>query len=105
MIHKLKVTKKDEEWSGLLKIPDSEVIKQLRIELGKANSYISELENKIKSISKEKPIKKAHVENLNTQITNFKNQLESARKRLLKTTKENDLLQKQLIQYYLKEKE
>jgi hypothetical protein len=41
---------KDKEWSGLLKIPDEEVIKQLRVELGKANSFIEELNYKIRNL-------------------------------------------------------
>jgi len=36
---------KDKEIYGLLKIPDSVIIKELRIEIGKLESYILELEN------------------------------------------------------------
>lgn len=36
---------KDDERHGLLKIPDEVIIKELRVELGKANSYIHELED------------------------------------------------------------
>jgi hypothetical protein len=98
MKHTLKVGKKDQEWSGLLKIPDSEVIKQLRIDLGKANSYIQELECKIKEYDKPKPIKRAHVEHLEKQVETLRNQLLSCRNRLLKFSIENQLLQKQLLE-------
>ena len=40
---------KGEERFGLCKVPDKIVIKQLKIELGKANAYIAELEYKLKN--------------------------------------------------------
>lgn len=46
------VRTKDNENFGLLKIPDQVVIRQLRMELGKANSYIQELEHKILGLNK-----------------------------------------------------
>lgn len=36
--------KDHENYPDLLKVPDSVIIKQLRIELGKSNAYIAELE-------------------------------------------------------------
>jgi hypothetical protein len=38
---------KDDEWSGLLKIPDSILLKEYRIEIGKLKSYITELEESL----------------------------------------------------------
>lgn len=38
---------KDKEWSGLLKIPNEVIIKELRIELGQINSIIDELKYEI----------------------------------------------------------
>lgn len=35
---------KDANWSGLMKIPDDIVIRELRIEIGKQQAYIEELE-------------------------------------------------------------
>lgn len=46
MINYKKKTKYD-----LQNIPDKEIIKHLRIELGKANSYIQELEEKTKQMN------------------------------------------------------
>lgn len=93
---------KDEEWSGLLKIPKEEVIKQLRIELGKSNSYIQELENKLKSIPS-KNIKEAHLKDLKRQIESLTNKLNSTRDSLVKANKQNELLQKQLLKTYKNE--
>ena len=41
---------KDKEREGLLKVPDEVVIKELRIELGKANAMISELQDIVKNL-------------------------------------------------------
>lgn len=43
--------RKDEEIFGLLKIPDKEIIRQLRIELGKATSEIDHLKHLLESDS------------------------------------------------------
>jgi flagellar biosynthesis chaperone FliJ len=53
---KIKIKRKYEEIFDLSKVPDKEIIKILKIELGKSNSYIQELENEIKKLkSKPKP--------------------------------------------------
>lgn len=40
--------RKDDELFGLMKVPDSVIIKELKIELGKANAYIDELKEEIR---------------------------------------------------------
>jgi hypothetical protein len=54
---------KDKAWSGLYKIPAEEVIKELRLELGKSNAYISELEEKIELYESEQHILKSKKDN------------------------------------------
>jgi len=48
--------KDTENYPDLLKVPDSVIIKELRIELGKANSYVDELKHELKNL-KEKNLK------------------------------------------------
>ena len=45
---------KDKEWSGLEKVPDELLIQTLRIELGKQNAYIAELEETVNLKAAEK---------------------------------------------------
>jgi hypothetical protein len=87
---------KDQEWSGLMKVPDYEVIKQLRIKLGKANSYISELEDKIKEYTGRK-IKEERLISLEGRINNLEKELEKSRKECNKVVEHNIRLQKQLF--------
>lgn len=47
-----KITDKGKEIFGLNKIPDKDLLMEARIEIGKLNSYIDELENKISELSK-----------------------------------------------------
>jgi len=84
---------KDKEWSGLLKVPDSEIIKLLRTELGKANAYIQELENTKGDILKlEKKCKK-----LTGKCTSLDNLLINARRRIQDLIISNEALKKQLL--------
>lgn len=47
-----KITDKGKEIFGLNKIPDKNLLREARIEIGKLNSYVDELENKISELSK-----------------------------------------------------
>lgn len=87
---------KDREWTGLLKIPSEEVIKELRIKLGEANSYISELEDKLKDYTGRK-VKEQTFISLEGTIKNLKKQLEQSRKECNKVVEYNIRLQKQLF--------
>lgn len=87
---------KDKEWSGLLKIPSEEVIKELRVELGKANAYIKELEEKLASLSG-KEIKQQSFINLNGRVKNLEKELNASRKECNKVVEHNLRLQKQLF--------
>lgn len=64
--------KDNENHKDLLKVPDAVIIKELRIDLGKANSYISELEFKLKAQRKENTViekeskYKEHIKGLET---------------------------------------
>jgi uncharacterized coiled-coil protein SlyX len=62
---------KDKEWSGLMKIPDEVVIRELRIRLGQQEAYIAELEDKLKEKEYKavKQTKLEHLENLNANLT------------------------------------
>ena len=87
---------KDTEWSGLLKIPSEEVIKELRIELGKANAYIKELEDKLKQLSG-KEIKQQSFICLEGRVKNLEKQLSASRKECNKVVEHNIRMQKILF--------
>lgn len=87
---------KDREWSGLLKIPAEEVIKELRIKLGEANSFISELEDKLKEYTG-RQVKEQTLISLEGRINNLEKQLEKSRKEFNKVVEHNIRLQKQLF--------
>lgn len=87
---------KDREWSGLLKIPAEEVIKELRIKLGEANSFISELEDKLKEYTGRR-VKEQTLISLEGRINNLEKQLEKSRKECNKVVEHNIRLQKQLF--------
>lgn len=87
---------KDREWTGLLKIPSEEVIKELRIKLGQANSYIIELEDKLKDYSR-RQVKEQTFISLEGRIKNLEKQLEQSRKECNKVVEHNLRLQKQLF--------
>lgn len=87
---------KDKEWSGLMKVPDSEIIKQLRIKLGQANSYIAELEDKLKDFS-QKRVKEQTIISLEGRVKNLEKEIEKSRKECNKVVEHNIRLQKQLF--------
>lgn len=87
---------KDKEWSGLMKVPNEEIIKQLRIKLGQANSYISELEEKVKEFTQRK-IKEEALICLEGRVKNLEKELEKSRKECNKAVEQNIRLQKQLF--------
>ncbi len=74
--------KKDREVHGLMKIPEEVVISQLRVELGKANSYIQELEEKLNSLGGLKDIKAKHLDCLERRIKNLEKALEKSKKEI-----------------------
>lgn len=88
---------KDKEWTGLLKIPSEEVIKELRIELGKANAYINELEHRLNSLGGLKEIKAQHLDSLERRIKNLEKKLEKSRKECNEVVAHNLRMQKQLF--------
>jgi peptidoglycan hydrolase CwlO-like protein len=63
--------KRDREVHGLMKIPSEVVISELRQELGKANSMISELQDKLNSLGGLKDIKAQHLDCLERRIKNL----------------------------------
>lgn len=87
---------KDQEWSGLMKVPDYEVIKQLRIKIGQANSYINELEDKLKEYTG-RQVKEQTFISLEGRIKNLEKQLEQSQKECNKVVEHNLRLQKQLF--------
>ena len=87
---------KDKEWTGLLKIPSEEVIKELRIELGKANTYINELEHRLNELNGVR-IKEQKLVCLEGRIKNLEKELEKSRKECNKVVAHNLRMQKQLF--------
>lgn len=87
---------KDSEWTGLLKIPSEEVIKELRIKLGQANSFIIELEDKLKDYTG-RQVKEQTFISLEGRIKNLEKQLKQSRKECNKVVEHNIRLQKQLF--------
>lgn len=93
---------KDTEWSGLEKIPDELLIQTLRVELGKQNAYIVELEEavKLKQSEKEAVIMKMNYKNsmLDKEIEKLKLANKDNLNKVVDLTKRNELLHKQLMQ-------
>ena len=90
---------KDKQWSGLIKVPAEEIIKELRLELGKANAYISELEFKLKEFEELKA-KKENLERLKaleTELSRVKKKLDDTRNRLADSEKVRDHFKKELF--------
>jgi hypothetical protein len=93
---------KDTEWSGLEKIPDELLIQTLRVELGKQNAYVIELEEavKLKQSEKEAVIMKMNYKNsmLDKEIEKLKLANKDNLNKVIDLTKRNELLHKQLMQ-------
>ena len=87
---------KDTEWSGLMKLPDREVIKIIRVKLGQANAYIEELKEELEKNKVKKTYKDA-LEQANNRIENLQKQLDKSRKECNKVVEENIRLKKQLF--------
>lgn len=73
---------KGKEWSGLMKVPDEIVIKQLRKDLGAANAYIEELEDRIKLMECEQKIiaYKKQIGEMLSKLCEYKTKLKWYRK-------------------------
>ena len=88
---------KDSEWSGLEKVPDKEIIKNLRVEIGKLKSYIVGLEYRIAKNAASKSVA-SRIHNLEGEIKNLKkresdtlalhNTIEHLRKEVFRLTKQ-----------------
>ena len=87
---------KDTEWSGLMKVPDREVIKGLRVKLGQANAYIDELKEQLEEMKCRK-VKDTTINQANGRINNLEKELEKSRKECNKVVEENIRLKKQLF--------
>jgi len=82
---------KDNNNYGLEKIPNNEIIKQLRIELGKKESYIQELKHEL-GINIGKKVKSETISQQENRIRNLEKELKSYRmKELMLNGKDNDL--------------
>lgn len=93
---------KDKEWSGLEKVPDELLIQTLRIELGKQNAYIAELEETVnlKAAEKEAVTMKMNykVSTLDKEIEKLNLIVKDQLNKIVDLTKRNELLHKQLMQ-------
>ena len=87
---------KDSEWSGLMKLPDREVIKIIRVKLGQANAYIEELKAELEEMKCRK-VKDTTITQANGRINNLQKELEKSRKECNKVVEENIRLKKQLF--------
>ena len=94
---------KDDEWSGLLKIPAEVVISELRIKLGAQDSYIGELEHKLKQ-REAKDIKESKLLHLEKEVERLELKLKDAESRLGDMGVKNRTLESQLFNL-LKEKQ
>ena len=81
---------KDQEWSGLMKIPDEIIISELRIEIGKLKSYIDELDYTLQD-KEAKNIKQTKLDHLNAELIDCKD-------RMVALNKRNEILQKEIMQ-------
>lgn len=87
---------KDNEWSGLMKVPDREVISSLRVKLGQANAYIDELKSELEEMKCRK-VKDITITQANARINNLIKELEKSRNECSKVVQENIRLKKQLF--------
>ena len=87
---------KDTEWSGLMKVPDREVISSLRVKLGQSNAYIEELKEELEEMRCRK-VKDATITQANARINNLEKELEKSRNECNKVVEENIRLKKQLF--------
>lgn len=87
---------RDTEWSGLMKIPDKEVINELRIKLGQANAYIDELKAELEEMRCRK-VKDTTITQANSRISNLEKELQKSRNECNKVVNENIRLKKQLF--------
>ena len=94
---------KDDEWSGLLKIPAEVVIRELRIKLGQQAAYIAELEDKLKE-AETKEVNKCKLEHLEKEVNRLLNKLNDTQDRLTVIGKRNHILELELLKF-LKHKE
>ena len=87
---------KDQEWSGLLKIPAEVVISELRVKAGQQAAYITELEDKLKErdVKNIKLTKLEHLEKDNARLTAL---LLDAQNRVGDLGKRNQLLEAELL--------
>ncbi len=94
---------RDSEWSGLLKIPAEVVISELRVKLGAQDSYIAELEHKLKQ-REPKDIKESKLLHLEKEVERLELKIQDAESRLGDMGKKNRILESQLFNI-LKEKQ
>jgi chromosome segregation ATPase len=97
------MSNKEKEIFGLHKVPDRELLKQARIELGKANSYIEELEDRVKELTDELTLLKEGRVNLDEiKLTN--DDIESLYKSKIKNqSKELSRLNETITRYKSRE--
>lgn len=90
---------KDKDWSGLMKVPAEEIIKELRLELGKSNAYIAELEFKLKEFDylKSKKENLERLKALETELSRVKKKLDDTRNRLADSEKVREHFKKELF--------
>jgi hypothetical protein len=87
---------RDTEWSGLLKIPAEIVITELRVKLGAQDSYIAELEYKLKE-REPKDVKESKLLHLEKDVERLELKLKEAESRLGDMGKKNRILESQLF--------
>lgn len=88
--------KKDREVHGLMKIPAEVIISQLRIELGKANAMIVELEERLDELGGLKDIKAQHLDCLERRIKNLEKENEKLNQEVLHQQKANTKLMRSI---------
>ena len=85
---------KDKEVHGLMKLPNEVVIEQLRLELGKANAYISEMEEKLSDSGNK--IKKQTLLCLESRIKNLEKKISNLKKEFEEVSLQKDMLQSKI---------
>lgn len=88
--------KKDREVHGLMKIPAEVIISQLRLELGKANAMIIELEERLDELGGLKDIKAQHLDCLERRIKNLEKENEKLNQEVLHQQKANTKLMRSI---------
>ena len=91
---KIKIKRKDAEIFDLSKVPDSEIVKILQMELGKSNAYIEELKHEIKSLKAPAKLSPDEIKQLKREeiCAEYRTKIKALEKIIAQQRKDNETL-------------